>query len=308
MEALQEEHIVYEKPLFPLRIFINQRPDQYKNPWHFHHQAELLYILSGQMDMYVEQSMFALGPGDVVLVGSMQPHRFISHGVRYYVLQFDCHPFFDPSVQSYLFWFTGPQVFLSRLNYIFAENREAKEIVKESIEKMYKEHKEKASGFELVISMLIRNILVTLLRSDTKQVLLTRFHTDLIRLKPALDYVDSHLTGKVDLKEASRLAKISYYHFARYFKKVMGMSFIDYVNYNKIKLAERILLTEDVSVERIGEIVGIAHMGHFYKTFRKYNQCSPKEYRDRHAEPETASLAEKNGRKRYDDSCESSIV
>jgi YesN/AraC family two-component response regulator len=50
------------------------------------------------------------------------------------------------------------------------------------------------------------------------------------------------------------------------------------VNFRKIKWAERILLTKDLSISEVGERIGMPNMAHFYKMFRKYNECSPKEF------------------------------
>ena len=81
------------------------------------------------------------------------------------------------------------------------------------------------------------------------------------------------------MEEVCRIANVSYYYFVKYFKKVMGMSFLEYVNFKKIKKAERMLLTQDVSVTQVADSIGMPNMAHFYKVFKKYNQCSPNEYR-----------------------------
>ncbi|WP_141639111.1 helix-turn-helix domain-containing protein, partial [Paenibacillus riograndensis] len=67
--------------------------------------------------------------------------------------------------------------------------------------------------------------------------------------------------------------------FCKYFKKIMGRTFIEYVNHKKIVNAELILLTRDISVLETASLVGMPNMANFYKIFYKYNQCSPKEFR-----------------------------
>ena len=75
------------------------------------------------------------------------------------------------------------------------------------------------------------------------------------------------------------MANVSYHYFVKLFRKTMGLSFLEYVNYKKIKRAERILLTKDLSIAQVGEEIGMTNMAHFYKMFKKHNQCSPNEYR-----------------------------
>jgi YesN/AraC family two-component response regulator len=62
---------------------------------------------------------------------------------------------------------------------------------------------------------------------------------------------------------------------------VMGISFVDYVNYKRIKKAERLLLTGDLSIMEVSFEVGILNMAQFYKLFKRHNQCSPKEFKQR---------------------------
>jgi YesN/AraC family two-component response regulator len=71
---------------------------------------------------------------------------------------------------------------------------------------------------------------------------------------------------------------MSYYYFVKFFKRIMGLSFTEYVNFRKIKRAEQLLLTRDMSVTEIGDQIGMANMAHFYKMFKRFNGCSPKEF------------------------------
>ncbi|MDG0808264.1 helix-turn-helix domain-containing protein [Cohnella rhizosphaerae] len=58
----------------------------------------------------------------------------------------------------------------------------------------------------------------------------------------------------------------------------MGISFTEYVNFRKIKTAEQLLLTRDLSVSEVGDRIGMPNMAHFYKMFKRFNHCSPKEF------------------------------
>ncbi len=40
----------------------------------------------------------------------------------------------------------------------------------------------------------------------------------------------------------------------------------------------QVLLTRDVSVSEVGDLIGMANMAHFYKMFKRFNGCSPKEF------------------------------
>lgn len=243
--------------------------------WHYHKQTEMIYIPEGTFDIHVDDELFSLAPGDVVLIGPNQLHLIRGHPGRSIVLQFDHLHYFDTGISPYV------HIPLGKLNYILKENVAAKEVIARCIQGISDEHANKAIGYEIAVSALVRTILLTLLRNDSRKLLPVNNLSDIIRFQPVLDYIDRHITGKISVEETCRLANMSYYYFVKQFKKVIGMSFIDYVNCQKIKMAERVLLTQDISINEVGEAIGMPSMPHFYKHFKKINHCSPKQYREK---------------------------
>jgi AraC-like DNA-binding protein len=278
LEAFNEK-VAYENPLLSLRIFQAMRNDDSYTNWHYHKQLELLLILEGHLDVYVAEESFHLSAGDVLLIGASELHRDRSSSLLdYIVLQFDLEQFFDHSTIPYMRYFSETQMPLSKANYIFAENSSVKQQAVSCIRQILNEATRKETGYELAVSILIKQILLLLLRNDTRKVLIEQDNFDRVRLKPVLDYVENHLTDRIQVEEVCKIANMSYYYFVKYFKKTIGLSFTEYVNYRKVKWAERILLTKDLSISEVGERIGMPNMAHFYKMFKKYNDCSPKQF------------------------------
>jgi AraC-like DNA-binding protein len=278
LEAFNEK-VAYENPLLSLRIFQTMRNDDSYTNWHYHKQLELLLILEGHLDVYVAEESFHLSAGDVLLIGASELHRDRSSSfLDYIVLQFDLEQFFDHSTIPYMRYFSETQMPLSKANYIFAENSGVKQQAVSCIQQILNEATRKETGYELAVSILIKQILLLLLRNDSRKVLIEQDNFDRVRLKPVLDYVENHLTDRIQVEEVCKIANMSYYYFVKYFKKTIGLSFTEYVNYRKVKWAERILLTKDLSISEVGERIGMPNMAHFYKMFKKYNDCSPKQF------------------------------
>ncbi|RIX46497.1 AraC family transcriptional regulator [Paenibacillus nanensis] len=278
MEAVNEK-VVYENPLLSIRIFRAQRQEVGYTNWHYHKQLELLLVLDGRLDVYLEEDSFHMRAGDLVIIGDSELHRDrSSKHLDYIVLQFDIDQFFDHSSIPYIRYFSQTHMPLSKANYIFKENEAIKAQAAACIEGILKEASRKETGYELAVSILIKQILLLLLRGDTRKMLVEQDNFDKIRLKPVLDYVENHLTDRIQVEEVCKIANMSYYYFVKYFKKTIGLSFTEYVNYRKVKWAERILLTKDLSISEVGERIGMPNMAHFYKMFKKYNDCSPKQF------------------------------
>ncbi|MFC5704335.1 helix-turn-helix domain-containing protein [Cohnella faecalis] len=275
-----KENIKYENPLLSLKIWQVSRDTEGFINWHYHPECEILLVQSGEMDVDVGDETYHLASGDVVLVGSSQLHRDRSYdrALEYIVLQFDLQSFFDQSTIPYLQYFNETKVPLSSMNYIFKENEEARAAAFECIRQIHEEAQQKESGYELAVNLLIKKLLLLLIRNDSKGLLAGQDRMERIRLKPVLDFVETKIDERIAVEDACRLANMSYYYFVKFFKKIMGLSFTEYVNFRKIKRAEQLLLTRDLSVSEVGDQIGMANMAHFYKMFKRFNGCSPKEF------------------------------
>lgn len=279
-----QEQIQFENPLLSLKVFPVRRRHNIFNEWHHHKEVEILVILEGFLEVHVDGEIFPLYQGDVIIIGSSELHRdrtFRSSGLRYIVLQFDIEPFCERSMIRYLRFFEDTRTPLSKLNYIFHSDREAKVAVFNAVCAIEQEFREKVPGYEIAVTMHIQSIMLTLIRNDYRHVIDIQTVPDLERLKPVFHYINAHITEKIRVDEACRIINMSYHYFVKYFKNTVGMSFIEFVNFKKIKNAERILLTEDCSITHVGERIGMPNMAHFYKTFKKYNHCCPHEFRQK---------------------------
>ncbi|QHT62501.1 AraC family transcriptional regulator [Paenibacillus lycopersici] len=274
------EKVVYENPLLSIKVFQSQRHNDLFINWHYHREIELLLVLNGELDVNIEEDAVRLQSGDIALIGSKQLHRdrSLSSPLDYIVLQFDLEQFIDQSSMPYMRFFSETKNPLSRANYIFQENDKARAEAASCIQSILQEVTTKQNGYELAVSMLIKQLLLLLIRNDEKRVLTDHEDFDRARLRGVLDYVEEHLTDRIQVEEVSKLANMSYYYFVKFFKKAIGLSFTEYVNYRKIKWAERILLTKDLSISEVGDRIGMPNMAHFYKMFKKYNDCSPKQF------------------------------
>jgi len=64
------------------------------------------------------------------------------------------------------------------------------------------------------------------------------------------------------------------------FKRTMNMTVFDFINFEKMKRAEKLLVTRyDLSVEEISRRMGIARCKHFRRKFRKIYGLNPGKYR-----------------------------
>jgi len=293
-DLVREEIVNYQNPLLFLKIWeIQSNGPGFGIPenwlWHHHKEIEFLIVTEGRLGVQTKHEYETLDSGELVLFGSSQLHRVHKahySPLKFIVFQVDLQQHFDPGSMPYLHCFSEFTEPLGRMNYIFREYPSVRNEAFSLVMDIYKETQANERGYELAISSAIKRLLLLLLRHDTRGLLNHSRKHDAVRLRPAIDYVDRHLHEKISVDDVCRLLSLSYHYFIRYFHNTMGISFVDYMNYRRIKKAERLLLTRDLNVNEIGLEVGIPSMGQFYKLFKRHNHCSPsvfrKQMRDSH--------------------------
>lgn len=96
-----------------------------------------------------------------------------------------------------------------------------------------------------------------------------------------VEYVASHLSAELSLKELSRVIEVSQGHFARMFRETFGMPPHRYVIEQRIEKAKRLIADDLQSILDIALSLGFASQSHFTAMFRKVTGMSPRQFRAR---------------------------
>ncbi|RED89100.1 AraC family transcriptional regulator [Cohnella phaseoli] len=286
-----KEPIHYQDPVLCLKVWqfeerdgtARQEESMLPATWHYHKEVEFLLVKQGAHNMFTPNRSYTLNEGDVMVIGSSQLHRGrpISKELVYIVLHFDLETYFDPSMMRYYRHFSEVSCPLEELNYIFRENAALRAEAGSIIERIHSEIMEKPVGYEIVASMQIKHLLLTLLRGDSRGLLQAQGGSNSDAMKPVLEYIEQNFSDRIELEEVSRLAGMSYSYFSKAFKKTMGLSFTSFVNRKKIAKAERLLATSGRNIDDIARSVGFENMAHFFKLFKRFNGCTPKEFKQK---------------------------
>lgn len=98
-------------------------------------------------------------------------------------------------------------------------------------------------------------------------------------LKPAMDYIYSHKSENISVKDMADICHVSQSYFSRLFVKETGEKFSSYMAKLKIEWAKIILEETDVPIVQISEELGFNEPGYFIKIFKKYEGLTPSTYR-----------------------------
>lgn len=100
-------------------------------------------------------------------------------------------------------------------------------------------------------------------------------------IQKALSYIEKNLHEKLSLKEISKIACMSDYHFKRVFKKEVKMGVYQYIQQRRISEASFLLLNSDLSIIDISLVSGYSSQEAFSRVFKEYYNLPPRQYKNK---------------------------
>lgn len=102
------------------------------------------------------------------------------------------------------------------------------------------------------------------------------------KINTAVEILRHDTTSKISPEEVAERIGISYSLFRRIFKENMGTSPAQYQMDIRLKKAQELLTTTNNSIAKVGEILGFSDTAQFSTFFRKRQNMTPREYRNKH--------------------------
>lgn len=100
-------------------------------------------------------------------------------------------------------------------------------------------------------------------------------------INKSIEYMSTHFTEKITLAELAAISKKSVSYYGKTFKKIFGITPIDYLLSIRISYAKK-LLENGASVTETASLCGFSNLYYFSKAFRSKEHMSPSEYRSLH--------------------------
>lgn len=103
-------------------------------------------------------------------------------------------------------------------------------------------------------------------------------HVDL--LSKAVSFIRTNYMHKITLDDVAEHIYLSPSYLSRIFKEEMKTSFNSYLNSVRIEKSKILLLSEQLSIVEISELVGFFDQSYFNKVFKKTTGTTPKKFRE----------------------------
>ena len=264
---IQKTELISLNDKIPMRLY-SYVMNEYKSHWH--NGIEIIFVLSGEIDIIINDKLYNLKEDDIILVNKnhihelrgMEPANLISLlietdklNIETEGLYFECNSTVDTNKGRY-----------------FVLKRLLAELVKVNSDK------EKENDFYNL--SFIYNILYTLIKhfkSEPGLEIESKKYVE--RLNDILKYIDNHYKENITFNQICDHLNLSVPYLSYFFKRYIGVNFQTYYNDLRLEKAVNELISSDNSVEQIAFNNGFANARSFVAVFKKKYDMLPSLYR-----------------------------
>lgn len=254
--------------------------------WHYHPEIELTFIRKGSGTRLVGDQLSDFRSGDLVLLGPNLPHTWATRDTVYetgrsasaIVIQFDTRIFGNSLAQNPEFRNIG-ELLKKAERGIYFSPAEAGSVGQAMAELLEHSGMQRYGRLLLILDHLSLLKNTQLLASPLYAPSYNRDNE--ARLDRIFQLIHGEFTRSIPLAEAAGLAHMTETSFSRFFKKMVGRSFSDYLNDLRIARACQLLTETHKNINEIAFSSGFNSTTHFNRMFLRKQGMSPREYRKR---------------------------
>lgn len=231
---------------------------------HWHLESELIYIEKGTVTVSDNHRRYTLDSGDAVFLGSGEIH-YIKSGE-------------DSIVEMALFDSALIQDLLGRYQLCQAKLTHPYPIL-ECLAEIRGELAQRRPFFELQCCESIVSLMIRIFRGEELEERAAAGEgSSISRYKRLLDEIEQKYS-RITFSEAAAFMGLSEPYFSKFFRKISGMTFSQYLNSVKLKHAVELLQDKnaDLSITEISVRCGFDTIRHFNRVFKQLTGMSPRQ-------------------------------
>ncbi|MCR5507125.1 MAG: AraC family transcriptional regulator [Lachnospiraceae bacterium] len=250
---------------------------------HFHHYAEIIYMISGTNNAVINEKEYCLKRGDMLLIYGGDIHsmsftpgeRTVFAGIKFNAARLTVNAGVTPKLSSLL---TAARDQGARVNFGGDETKEYD--IGSYFTDCVDELDEKRFGYDVAVQARLCLLMLTMMRIWKREgidfsSLTGHVSEEELSFRNVLEYIDEHLEEGLKVEELAGRCNMSYSHFARKFRELYGQSCKEYIELLRIEKAEELLRFTDQSLNDIGQELGYADCSHFIRMFKKHKGVTP---------------------------------
>lgn len=255
-----------------------KRMKNYHGP-HVHDFFEILYLFSGERCFFINDRIFKMTPGDLIIINPNVLHKAISDQ--------------SPDCEGILLYFQEGFLAPNRpvresLTQLFATETISinlplndRSLIEDLFLKMLQEDRTRKEGYQLALQGFLLQLLVLLDRHAKTGSASAFKHPSPIheKISEIAQFINQNYHEALSLTSLANRFYISPSYLSKVFKETTNFTLVEYINNVRIKEAKRLLLESRKKVVEIAAEVGFGSVTHFGRVFKEITGNSPLFYR-----------------------------
>ncbi len=256
---------------------------------HWHEELELLYLLNGEADLTIDGSREPLQKRHLKIVEERRIHGI--HCLDDSTM-FLCVHISKDHLKAYMDEIEHTAIVIREEGMSNAKFKEYLHIC-QKLDTLTRKYMISDDEFQMEADGILLQVTALLLRHFAQAAYPAVPGADPLsieRIRTVIDYVEKNFREPISLHDGGDAVGLGREAFSRFFKKMMGISFLQYVNEVRLSHAYLDLMHTDLPVRDVMEQNGLTNQKLYNRLFKEYYRMTPTEAR-KHPEKQDQAAA-----------------
>ncbi|MGV2965760.1 AraC family transcriptional regulator [Paenibacillus sp. AGC30] len=270
---------------FPIRVI--HTGNQFNYAAHWHDEVELVLVNGKSARIGVNDHVCELEKGDVLLIKPGDVHCFLPGTEHLTIILFRLELLTGSFTTEAEIQDLGQ---LFNKTTVIPSNTGSQNNLTQYIDDIITEKKNQKPGYRWLMVSRLYDLIILLLR--TKVPVTTDESSSsgwactsskkFEFLESVCEYLEEHYAESIKLEQVAEHIKFSKFHVCKLFKEIKGVTLMEYLNHFRIIKSEWALLFRQDTILEIAIGHGFNNVNSYNRLFKKYNDCTPSEFRKKH--------------------------
>lgn len=252
---------------------------------HWHYYIELIYVETGTLRAAFDRKSTLLYPGDLAVFYPKQIHTLVPESpvYRYGVIKFDIgrltiSTVYTPKLRTLMETARNDAAILPIVPAKELPPKQAANAFLTCIDEIERRN----YGYDMIVQSILSSLLISVIRVFKDRglnVTAQKSAPGEASIDSLSEYIDLHSAEPLRVEELAKRCGMSYSYFARTFRRIYGRGCREYIEFVRVCKAEDLLLFTDFDLSYISQETGFSDCSHLIKTFKKWKNETPKQYR-----------------------------